>query len=518
VTQLHSHHSPSDPDESDESDDDIVGKPDSAPRVVSVSPKQFLRARLRRLRARRVRTEELAIGTLTVSGRHTTLGTFQGTVEDLSLTGLALSLANSADKASLVLHGDRLDRLQITWREAVLYEGDAHVRRISDRGTDLVLGVEVQASTIDLSEIYRLGARHSFAERLQVLFEPNEDDVSDAFKVWVTNIRRSLERIKSFLDTEEHALDDLDQFSREEALRTYLEAAAPRLVERFNQASRELSALVSGLAEDEHPIYRRYFKSQILPLMEHSPLLRRAYTKPLGYAGDYEMMNMLYRNHAEGASLFGKVLNIYAAQEPAAAANINRLAYLSEKIRAAVEVRGRVRLASIGCGPARELVVLLEKHPELGPFLDVALIDQEERVLTFCERTLSPLSVKTGLRVQFIRESVRRLLTTQKLREALGERDLIYSSGLFDYLNHRSFGALLSVLYQALAPGGHMIIGNVANHNPSRYFMEYCLDWFLIHRSPQELEEQARALVPTPSRIEVDAEPTGVNLFLRIWR
>jgi len=483
-----------------------------------VSTRQAIRSRPRRLRARRVRTEELAIGSLSVSGRHTALGAFQGTVEDLSLTGLALSIANGADKAGLVLHGDRLDRIQITWREAVLYEGDAHVRRISDRGTDLVLGVEVQASTIDLSEIYRLGEKHSFAERLQVALEPNEDDVSNAFKVWVTNVRMTLERIKTFLDAEEHALDDLDQFSREEALRAYLGEASPRLVERFNQSSRELSALVRGLAEEEHPIYRRYFKSQILPLMEHSPLLKRAYTKPLGYAGDYEMMNMLYRDHAEGPSLFGKVLNLYAAQEPAAAANINRLAYLSDKIYSAVEVRGRVRLASIGCGPAREILLLLEKHPELGPHLEVALIDQEERVLTYCERTLSPIAKKTGLRVQFIRESVRRLLTTQKLREALGERDLIYSAGLFDYLNHRSFGALLSVLYQALAPGGHLLVGNVAAHNPSRYFMEYCLDWFLIHRSAAELEDFARALEPSPARIEVDAEPTGVNLFLRVWR
>ena len=155
---------------------------------------------------------------------------------------------------------------------------------------------------------------------------------------------------------------------------------------------------------------------------------------------------------------------------------------------------------------------------DVGLKVEVALIDQEERVLTFCERTLSPLAVKTGLKVQFIGESVRRLLTTRKLRETLGERDFIYSAGLFDYLNHRSFQALLSVLYDALAPSGHLIVGNVATHNPSRVFMEYCLDWFLIHRSPDELREFAYGLSPRPIRIELDAEPTGVNLFLRIWK
>jgi len=499
-----------------QSDLDLAEGPESEARIIDVATHEGRRPR--RLRARRVRVSELHIEGLEVTGRHATFGAFQGVVDDLSLTGLALTLSGAAGKGNLILNGDRLERLQVTCKNAVLYEGDAHVRRVTERGADLVVGVEVQSSRIDLSELYRFGEKHSFSERLFSILEPEEDDVADAFKVWVTNFRSWLERVKAFLDAEERSLENLDQFSREGALSAYLAEASPRLVARLNQASAELAGLVSGLAEDEHPIYRSYYKAQVLPLLEHSPLLRRAHAKPLGYAGDYEMMNMLYRDHAEGASLFGKLLNVYAAQERAAQANINRLEYLGQKIRSAIEVRGRVRLASIGCGPARELSVLLQRFPELGPYIEVALIDQEERVLTYCERTLSPLAVKTGLKVQFIGESVRRLLTTRKLKEALGERDFIYSAGLFDYLNHRSFQALLSVLYEALAPSGHLIIGNVATHNPSRIFMEYSLDWFLIHRSPEELREAARGLSPRPIRVEVDAEPTGVNLFLRIWK
>jgi hypothetical protein len=48
--------------------------------------------------------------------------------------------------------------------------------------------------------------------------------------------------------------------------------------------------------------------------------------------------------------------------------------------------------------------------------------------------------------------------------------------------------------------------------------MEYCLDWFLIHRSHEELHAFAKELQPEPSRVEVDAEPLGVNLFLRVWK
>lgn len=505
----------------DSEDHGVIGPPPaSTPRVVVLPSEERAEEakRLRRLRARRVRTEELQLEGLEATGRHATLGALRASVEDLSLTGAALIVRDAGARAGLVLTGDRLERLELVCRGALLYQGDAHVRRIGERGNDLVLGVEVQSSTIDLSELYRLGARHSFSERLEAVLEPQEDEVSNAFKVWVSDARTALEKLKVFLDAEERALENLDLFTREQTLKTYLEATSPRVVERLNQASKELATLVARLPEEQHPIYRAYYKSQVLPLILHSPLLKRAYAKPLGYAGDYEMMNMLYRDHAEGESLFGRVLNIYAAQEPAAQANINRLDYLSAKIRTAIEARGHVRLASIGCGPARELAVLLEQSPELGQYLDVALIDQEERVLTYCERTLSPFAAKTGVKIQFIRESVRRLLTARKLKEALGERDFIYSAGLFDYLNARSFSALLSVLYDALGPGGHLCVGNVAAHNPSRYFMEYGLDWFLIHRSPEELLEFARALTPSPIRIQVDAEPSGVNLFLRIWK
>jgi len=474
--------------------------------------------RARRLRARRVRIEELQLEGLAATARHATLGVIDTQVEDLSLTGAALIIAGAGARAGLVLSGDRLERLRIVCRDSILYEGDADIRRIAERGDDLVLGIELRSSTIDFSELYRLGTRHSFSERLDAALDAHEDVVSSEFKLWVNHQRTSLEKLKTFLDMEERALTNLDLFTRNQTLKTYLEEIGPRIVERMNAASRELGQLVAGLPEEHHPSYRSYYKAELHHLTLHSPFVKRAYDKPLGYAGDYEMMNMLYRDHAEGDSLFAKAMNLYATQEIAAQANVNRLNYLGTKIRAAVEARGHVRLASIGCGPSRELGVLLEQSPELGRYLDVALIDQEERVLVYCERTLSPLAAKTGVKLHFIRESVRRLLTAKKLKDTLGERDLIYSAGLFDYLNQRSFSALLGGLYDALAPGGHLCVGNVATHNPTRYFMEYALDWFLIHRTPADLLEFASALQPAPIRVEVDAEPTGVNLFLRIWK
>ncbi len=477
--------------------------------------------RTRRLRARRLRVDELKLGRVSATAQHTVLGNVQGAVEDLSLSGMALVVPGAAASAGLVLSGDRLDRMHVECDDGSVYQGSANVRRVSERDGDLVLGIELESRGIDLGELYRLGTRHSFAERLHaVVTTAHNEHISQEFKAWTADLRAWLEHTRTFLDGEERSLDSLDLFSRQQALGSYLAEVAPQITERMNAASDELRELVKDLPDDQHPAHRAYYRSHILPLISESPLLKRAYDKPLGYAGDYEMMNMLYRDHAEGNTLFARAMNVYAAQEPAAVANINRLDYLGEKVRGllAQHPGERLRIASIGCGPARELSLLLEQSPELGSRLDVALIDQEERVVTYCERTLGPLAASTGARVQFIRESVRRLLTTRKLSATLGERDFIYSAGLFDYLNQRSFAALIASLFEALAPEGQLAIGNVAAHNPTRWFMEYCLDWYLIHRSPADLVAFARDLSPTPSRIEVDAEPLGVNLFLRVWR
>jgi extracellular factor (EF) 3-hydroxypalmitic acid methyl ester biosynthesis protein len=485
-------------------------------------PAPVRESRSQRLRARRIRVDVLRFGEVSVTAAHPSTGPFSARVEDLSLHGMALIIVGLGPQAALVEKGDRLEQLTVRCADGVLFQGSATVKRVAARADDLVVGVELESEGIDLGELYRRGTRQSFAERWQVVNRAAQHpDMSPEFKAWVSDLHAYLEATQIFLRGEEQALRSEDRLAQKQALHQYLDEVGPQLVEHLNQASAELGRLVKDLSEEEHAIHRAYFRMNVLHLLLHSPLLRRSYEKPLGYAGDYEMMNMLYRDHAEGESLFGQALNLYAAQEGAARANINRIEYLGGRIREAVAAHPtgpRLRIASIGCGPAREIGALLESSPELGRRIDVKLVDQEERSIGYCERTLAPLARATGAHIEFIRESIRRLLTARQLSLALGERDLIYSAGLFDYLNERTFMALLGALYDALVPGGLLAVGNVAAHNPSRWMMEYYCDWFLRHRSPEVLTAHAAGLKPLPSSVQVDAEPLGVNLFLLVRR
>jgi len=474
-----------------------------------------------RFRARRIPVDVSKLGSVIASMHHAGLGRISGDVQDLSALGVAVVLPVRNGLDGLLLTGDRLESLEIQVAGRTIFRGAGTIRRIAEEAERHVLGIEFEGAGLDLGELHRVEARQTFAQRFQQLEASLRlDEVSPAFKAWVADVRWQLESLKEFLAQEEKALASEDQLTREETFAQYIQEIAPHLCQAMAESRARLHELVGHFTDEEHAVHRAYTRRQLVPLFAEAPFARRCYEKPLGYAGDYEMMNMLYRDHAEGDTLFARVLNVYATWEDAARANINRIEFLGDKIRKTVAAssRERVRIASVGCGPAREIAALLTANPELGRRLDVALIDQEERSITYCERTLAPFLQTTGVRIEFIRESVRKLLTTRQLEQALGARELIYSAGLFDYLSDRTFSALLSALWGAIAEGGTLAVGNVAADNPSRWVMEYILDWFLIHRSPDDLRAMGAQLSPAPRDLRIESEPLGVNLFLVVER
>jgi extracellular factor (EF) 3-hydroxypalmitic acid methyl ester biosynthesis protein len=479
------------------------------------------RSGARRLRSHRLKVEDLNLRDVTVVADHPTVGTLRGSVADLSLHGMALLVLERPGDAPLVLAGDRLQRMSLLAGGRIIHEGPATVRRVAEQSEGLLLGLELEGPGLDLSEIYRHGARRSVADRWEKADQTARfQDISPSFKAWVASLATYLESVQAFLCGEERSIASEDLSTRSALEKEILGVVAPDLARAVCSAASELGSLVEDLSEEEHATHRAFCRAHLGSFFARSPFMRRAQEKPLGYAGDYEMMNMLYRDHAEGADLFGRAMNLYATGEAAARANINRIDFLGAKIEACVrEGAGRrVRIASIGSGPGQEIHHLLATRPALGAFLDIALIDQEERAIAYCERSLSPLAQRTGAVLRVIPESVRRLLTGRALSSALGERDLIYSAGLFDYLSGRTFSALLATLYDALVPGGVLAVGNVAIGNPSRWAMEYFSEWFLIHRTSQDLTELGGGLEPRPSVVRVESEPLGVNLFLVVER
>src|SRR4029077_1598482 len=139
------------------------------------------------------------------------------------------------------------------------------------------------------------------------------------------------------------------------------------------------------------------------------------YQKPLGYAGDYEMVNMILRSPYEGSSLFAKLLNSYFLGRPPADAHRNRIKYLLEQIIAETKRVARLgrpaRIFNLGCGPAKEIQDFLIQE-DISDLAEFTLVDFNEETLRYTGNRLCELKKKYDRRtaVNYLPKSVSQIL------------------------------------------------------------------------------------------------------------
>lgn len=286
------------------------------------------------------------------------------------------------------------------------------------------------------------------------------------------------------------------------------------LFEKFEHLATELDA-------EARPVHRTYMQQRLHSLVLCAPFAHRTFTKPLGYAGDYEMVNMIARNSPEGESLYAKVVNLWFVRQAPAAAHRNRLHYLTQRLvqeTARVASEGRpARIFSLACGPAVEVRDFLSRH-DVSDRAELTLLDFNDETLEHVTKVFTDLKKSLGRRtpVQFIKRSVHNLIRESVRATALPvsqHYDFIYCAGLFDYLTDAVCQRLMTLLYEWVAPGGLLLATNVEPSNPLRHGMEHLLDWQLIYRTGP----QVQALRPTQVLREdflIRSDMTGVNLFM----
>jgi len=135
------------------------------------------------------------------------------------------------------------------------------------------------------------------------------------FKLVVADLQTFLIDLRHWVDQAECGVRRLQTGTRtdgeREVLRSLDSEARPllaRLFERFEESCTRIDS-------DLRPAHAHYVKRLLHPVVLCAPFMYRSFHKPLGYAGDYEMVNMMMRDPCEGASLFGKAFNVCALNE-----------------------------------------------------------------------------------------------------------------------------------------------------------------------------------------------------------
>ena len=93
------------------------------------------------------------------------------------------------------------------------------------------------------------------------------------------------------------------------------------------------AATVVGFSKAQRELHRRYImETDYYRVVQEAPFYWRIMNKPEGYAGDAEMMSLIYRNCYEGETPFGMLLHKDAVEEKACDAARNRRTFLRERI------------------------------------------------------------------------------------------------------------------------------------------------------------------------------------------
>jgi extracellular factor (EF) 3-hydroxypalmitic acid methyl ester biosynthesis protein len=425
---------------------------------------------------------------------------------------------------SIIQLSEVLSEFKITMNDQVVYSGRGVVSNLLNTGIMLVCEATLDEGWLDVDILALVKDPQKLqADFAQFLKEWDKvHKVIPDFKIVVADIQTLLVDLRRWFEQVElgirsQPLEDQPRIEREviTQLRRTIVPAVDELFERFERVA-------SNVDEEVQPAHRSYIRRQIHPLVLCSPFAYRTYQKPLGYAGDYEMVNMILRDPFEGSSTFAKMVNLWFLSQVPAQAHRNRVEYLTQQLvketRRVVHQGRAVRIFNLGCGPAREIQNFLTQQ-DLCDRVHLTLLDFNDETLTYTGELLKNLKTthRRSTEIQTVKKSVHQILkdTVKPGNDSTVNYDLIYCAGLFDYLSDRICKRLMDTFYAMLAPGGLLVATNVDPSNPIRNMMEYVLEWHLIYRD----DKQMQWLCPDeadPGQVQIQSDPTGANSFLEV--
>jgi extracellular factor (EF) 3-hydroxypalmitic acid methyl ester biosynthesis protein len=415
-----------------------------------------------------------------------------------------------------------LGDLKIFAGERVLYSGRGVISQVVKTGSTVVCEAGLGDGWMDVD----FGASGTLSSQFNGMIAhwQTEYRILPEYKLVVADMQSFFLELRHWLEQVElgiRATPTGDRFELENRTVANLEAAVMPYIDALFDRFESIAATVEP---DQRAAHRKYMRRHLHPLVMCSPFAYRTFEKPLGYAGDYEMVSMMTRPPYEGSTLYSKMLNVWFLRQMPAEAHRNRIDYLKKRIltealRVSREAKRPARVLNLGCGPAAELQAFFTENESLAA-PSFTLIDFNEETLQHAQERFNQLGTKLGrnLPIQFIKKSVHAILKEGgRVVEMPQERqfDLVYCAGLFDYLPDAVCQRLVQIFYSWAASGGLVLVTNVDPSNPIKHGMEHLLDWHLIYRDSRDAQRLKPPELPQ-ELFSVVSETTGVNMFVEL--
>jgi len=281
----------------------------------------------------------------------------------------------------------------------------------------------------------------------------------------------------------------------------------------INRLFIECNRLRHHLAHDEWKLcVNKIRESSILNLIHQDAFTHRAFSKPRGYAGDAVMMDMIY-GQEEGwdqpeMSAVGQQVYQYTTTAAASAGVRARREFIAELLDKTLQANHSRDVLAVASGHLRE--ASMSSAVRRRRFESFIALDADNKSLQEVDQAYGRYGVTTHL------ADIRKMLTG---RLDLGTFDLIYSTGLYDYLNEKTAQKLTYHLFSMLRPGGKLVIANFLPSIDDIGYMEAFMDWFLIYRDRFDMLGLTRMIhQELMSDMRVTTEENQNIIFLEVTR
>jgi extracellular factor (EF) 3-hydroxypalmitic acid methyl ester biosynthesis protein len=389
--------------------------------------------------------------------------------------------------------------------------------RESQENAKRILGFQIEGQYIDVDRLFcSADAMRQLKEN--AILSSKYAELPEKIKFDVYELKTVLESLRERVLTLESNRVFGSVSQKESFESAVIDTFGPAINEVIVRTNLQLQSHFEQLHVDSRTLAFEFFREQLKSLIYESIFADRSYKKPRGYAGDYEMMNMIYRNDASGASLFSRCMEKAMQLHPEPGAVRNRVNFLKTKILGTIETfPGEVRVMAVACGPSAEIrESLKEMNPEDLRRIEFHLLDQDDDALKEAERGIKIECIRLGLpepRIILHQRNIKAVI--QEGLGSSGGYDLIYSAGLFDYFTDPVARKAAEALWNGLNENGKLVIGNFNSNTPNRFGMLSLFDWYLILRSETQMKELYSF---ENSRVTIEAEPNEINIFSVIDR
>jgi extracellular factor (EF) 3-hydroxypalmitic acid methyl ester biosynthesis protein len=223
-----------------------------------------------------------------------------------------------------------------------------------------------------------------------------------------------------------------------------------------------------------------------------STLFKYSFTKPQGYPGDFRMMDFIYNNQRISETLIGQYYDQFYLDNPYAEAVRCRKDKMVVILKDILDKKKESRILNIACGPSREVKELFENQEDNDYKIEMLAVDHDQDALDFSKKQLQALKKK--LTINFHKADVFKYFRhPAETTKNIGEFNLVYSTGLADYLPDLLFVKMLKFFYFSLKPNGKFILAHkIEDKDPfAPITPKFICDWHFNKRTEVDL---ARAL------------------------